>query len=233
MGNSEIIIKYIKDYRKDYKVYALFYNDNKENKDDYDSRLFADVVKIGFENLEVDAYILMMNPGSCKPSKKQNIPNYYSKYTSGGYKVVEAVSDQAQKYVMLLMDNCNFNKIRIINLSDFICPKSNDFYEMVSKSLSEFVNKSIFSSNRTSELNELIKDRSKPIFVCYGLNNLLFDLKKQAIERITELNLYIIGIPEKEENNYNYRYIKPVGVSIEKQKEIIKELVDKYNTYKS
>ena len=32
MGNSEIIIKYIKDYRKDYKVYALFYNDNKENK---------------------------------------------------------------------------------------------------------------------------------------------------------------------------------------------------------
>ena len=79
-------------YRQKYAVLAKFY-------DNGEARLFADVVDRDHVDAPIDAYLIMINPGSCKilgnESSLLKNSNYYK-----GLDVVEAVSDPAQKCVM-------------------------------------------------------------------------------------------------------------------------------------
>lgn len=76
-------------YRQKYAVLAKFYNNG-------NARLFADVVDRDHVDAPIDAYLIMINPGSCKIQENESSlvknSNYYK-----GLDVVEAVSDPAQK----------------------------------------------------------------------------------------------------------------------------------------
>ena len=58
----------ISEYRKKYKVYALFEDINGSTY-----RRFADIVRKNHEEDSIDAYLIMINPGSCH-KKSGDIP---------------------------------------------------------------------------------------------------------------------------------------------------------------
>lgn len=198
----------INELRKTYEVKASFYK-----KDDTTFRNYADIIRKGYKEDKIDAYIIMMNPGSCKPINDEDLKNSSSP-ESAIY--IDAKNDRAQKRVMQLMDNTNFNKVRILNIFDCKEPKSSKAAQMANKDYGFPIN--IFSHARKDELNKLTKD-NVPYIVAYGLNGLV-DFKKLALEFLADKKVY--GI-KKDNNDLLYYYLSPFK-EIDAQK-IITEIV--------
>ena len=194
--------------RKTYEVKASFYK-----KNDVTFRNYADIIRKGYNEDKIDAYIIMMNPGSCKPINYEDLKNSSSP-ESAIY--IDARNDRAQKRVMQLMDNTNFNKVRILNLFDCKEPKSSKAAQMANEDYGFPIN--IFSHARKDELNKLTKD-NVPYIVAYGLNGLV-DFKKLALEFLADKKVY--GI-KKDNNDLLYYYLSPFK-EIDAQK-IITEIV--------
>ncbi len=60
----------INELRKTYEVKASFYK-----KNDTTFRNYADIIRKGYNEDKIDAYIIMMNPGSCKPINDEDLKN--------------------------------------------------------------------------------------------------------------------------------------------------------------
>ena len=178
---------------KTYEVKASFYK-----KNDVTFRNYADIIRKGYKEDKIDAYIIMMNPGSCKPANK--IEDSAMSPETAIY--INASDDPAQRKVMQIMDNTNFNKVRILNLFDCKEPDSNKAAQMASENYGFPI--SIFSYERRDELNKLTKD-NVPYIVAYGLNGLV-DFKKLALEFLTDKKVY--GI-KKDNNELLYYYLSP------------------------
>ena len=204
----QIELKPISEYRKEYKVYALF-----EGAD----RRFADIVRSGYEEASIDSYIIMINPESCHKKSDENpvIDTAFYK----GFSMVEAVSDPAQKCIMALMDACNMNKIRILNLFDYA--NGNLTEALKHKGVS------IFDDSRAEDRKRYMPTDAVCI-AAWGMDPALMDYKKMAYECIGGAR--IIGYPENSDK-YEYRYIKPRGQ--EAQKAVISRITDEYIAYKS
>lgn len=204
------IVKFnnINELRKTYEVKASFYK-----KNDTTFRNYADIIRKGYKEDKIDAYIIMMNPGSCKPINDEDLKNSSSP-ESAIY--IDAKNDRAQKRVMQLMDNTNFNKVRILNLFDCKEPKSSKAAQMANEDYGFSIN--IFSHARKDELNKLTKD-NVPYIVAYGLNGLVA-FKKLALEFLANKKVY--GI-KKDNNDLLYYYLSPFK-EIDAQK-IITEIV--------
>lgn len=204
------IVKFnnINELRKTYEVKASFYK-----KNDVTFRNYADIIRKGYKEDKIDAYIIMMNPGSCKPINDEDLKNSSSP-ESAIY--IDAKNDRAQKRVMQLMDNTNFNKVRILNLFDCKEPKSSKAAQMANEDYRFSIN--IFSHARKDELNKLTKD-NVPYIVAYGLNGLVA-FKKLALEFLANKKVY--GI-KKDNNDLLYYYLSPFK-EIDAQK-IITEIV--------
>lgn len=204
------IVKFnnINELRKTYEVKASFYK-----KNDVTFRNYADIIRKGYKEDKIDAYIIMMNPGSCKPINDEDLKNSSSP-ESAIY--IDAKNDRAQKRVMQLMDNTNFNKVRILNLFDCKEPKSSKAAQMANEDYGFSIN--IFSHARKDELNKLTKD-NVPYIVAYGLNGLVA-FKKLALEFLANKKVY--GI-KKDNNDLLYYYLSPFK-EIDAQK-IITEIV--------
>ena len=198
----------IKELRKTYEVKASFYK-----KNDVTFRNYVDIIRKGYKEDKIDAYIIMMNPGSCKPINDEDLKNSSSP-ESAIY--IDAKNDRAQKRVMQLMDNTNFNKVRILNLFDCKEPKSSKAAQMANEDHGFSIN--IFSHARKDELNKLTKD-NVPYIVAYGLNGLVA-IKKLALEFLANKNVY--GI-KKDNDDLLYYYLSPFK-EIDAQK-IITEIV--------
>lgn len=198
----------INELRKTYEVKASFYK-----KNDVTFRNYADIIRKGYKEDKIDAYIIMMNPGSCKPINDEDLKNSSSP-ESAIY--IDAKNDRAQKRVMQLMDNTNFNKVRILNLFDCKEPKSSKAAQMANEDYGFSIN--IFSHARKDELNKLTKD-NVPYIVAYGLNGLVA-FKKLALEFLANKKVY--GI-KKYNNDLLYYYLSPFK-EIDAQK-IITEIV--------
>ena len=198
----------INELRKTYEVKASFYK-----KNDVTFRNYADIIRKGYKEDKIDAYIIMMNPGSCKPINDEDLKNSSSP-ESAIY--IDVKNDRAQKRVMQLMDNTNFNKVRILNLFDCKEPKSSKAAQMANEDYGFPIN--IFPHARKDELNKLTKD-NVPYIVAYGLNGLV-DFKKLALEFLADKKVY--GI-KKDNNDLLYYYLSPFK-EIDAQK-IITEIV--------
>lgn len=184
----------VKELRKTYEVKASFYK-----KNDVTFRNYADIIRKGYKEDKIDVYIIMMNPGSCKPINDEDLNNSSSP-ESAIY--IDVKNDRAQKRVMQLMDNTNFNKVRILNLFDCKEPKSSKAAQMANEDYGFPIN--IFSHARKDELNKLTKD-NVPYIVAYGLNGLV-DFKKLALEFLADKKVY--GI-KKDNNDLLYYYLSP------------------------
>lgn len=202
----QIELKPIAEYRKEYKVYALF-----EEAD----RRFADIVRNEYVEAPIDAYIIMINPGSCHKKSDDNpvIDTTFYK----GFDMVEAISDPAQKCIMALMDACKMNKIRILNLFDYA--NGNLTEALKHKGVS------IFDESRAEDRKRYMPTDAVCI-AAWGMDSSLMEYKKMAYECIGGAR--IIGYSENSDK-YEYRYIKPRGQ--EAQKAVISRVADEYIAY--
>ena len=130
----------INELRKTYEVKASFYK-----KNDVTFRNYADIIRKGYKEDKIDAYIIMMNPGGCKPANKIE----YIAISPETSVYIPASDDPAQRKVMQIMDNTNFNKVRILNLFDCKEPDSNKAAQIASENYGFPI--SIFHTN--AEMN--------------------------------------------------------------------------------
>lgn len=183
-------------YRRKYVVLADFYNDNK-------ARLFADVVERENVDAPIDAYLIMINPGSCRIQDKDSgiirNSNYYR-----GLNVVEAVSDPAQKCVMAFMDICKLSKIRILNLMDY---KSGNYADALSLISEQRIEQSLFSPKRTAQRRELMAEKAV-VIAAWGTDKRLSAFKEQAFQCLQDE--IVIGVkPDPPKEYFDFEYIKP------------------------
>ncbi|MCR5703721.1 MAG: hypothetical protein K6G85_03785 [Eubacterium sp.] len=186
----------------DYKVLAEFYI--------VEGKLFrrcADIVMEGAEKKEIDAYIVMMNPGSCCPKDDSTIKNLEKDKigNKNNLNLSDAIADNAQKIVMGLMKDLGYNHVRLLNLSD-ICSANSKEANKIAGELSDY--QSVFSEKRRKELDELTKEEApfilgwgvgyknfykyKEMAICFLKNKQVFGYKKDNV------NYYYVG------NNYEY-----------------------------
>ena len=126
--------------KDDFNITGLFY----KNKG-YKFRKFLNIVKRNSNCQIPDLMIVMMNPGSSKPIN--GIDDYEIE--------TETIPDRTQDQIMNLMNNCNFNYARILNLSDYRESKSKLFYSQIKEFQNHNIQHSIFSDYRKDDFNKL------------------------------------------------------------------------------
>lgn len=201
-----------------YSVIALF-----RNRNGISERVFADIALKGCEKDPIEAYIVMINPGSCEEDLKSGRPAF-SFYED---EVLYAKKDPAQRCVINFMEECKIKKIRIVNLSNEREPKLDLFLKKMKENPSKQMRASIFSNDPTS-----IDDRRKymrikaPCILSWGKEGKLKELKKQAYECLIEEGYDTIAV-EFSKADYSCKYIKPWTKA--QQDEVRSELVKKWN----
>lgn len=135
---------------ENFEVSAFFYNGN-NNKNGF--RRYLEIKRKNTAVTENDLNIIMMNPGSSNP-KNSNL-EYLNR-------LVEANPDTTQYQIMRVMDKCNLDFVKAINLSDIRESKSQFFYKFLETELSE--NYPIFSDINEDVLNNYLNPKSIFVF---------------------------------------------------------------------
>lgn len=205
--------------KEDFEVNAYFYNVDKLK-----FRRYLEIRRKGNDQIENDLSVIMMNPGSSKPKDvDEKISNDFLD------KFVIAHPDPTQYQIMEVMDNCNLNFAKIINLSDVRNGNSNSFYKMLNNDLKES-NHSIFDQRNNQFLVEYINPKSKFI-LGWGVNKQLNNLSSLALNEIRNSfgkDLKLFGL--KHLNNIN-GYYHPLQRTKEKQIEWVKKISEQINDY--
>ena len=203
--------------KQDYSVFASFYKIIVRDKE-INCRNVCDIKRNNISKSErLDAYLILMNPGSCHPiDENYTIPKYYD-WEHIDIDMVECIPDYAQYQVMKLMDNKKWNYVRILNLSDIIMGKSKDFIGLLHTI--PFNEHSIFSNRRLDNRSQVMKEEAK-IIASWGGNKELKELAILCKESLQ--NKDIVGIPYDKEA-LRYKYIKPLLV--DQQKKVLEEFI--------
>ena len=176
--------------RSEFEIKGLFYK-----IDNYKCRKFLDIKRKSSDRRTPDLMVVMMNPGSSYPL--DGIDNNHSP--------VDAKPDDTQDQIMKAMCIASFEYARILNLSDLRTPKSNKFYDFIRSNESKLLEHSIFAQNRINDFSEQYV-KGVPVIFGWGVNPILADLAKQAIERINHPNP--AGL-KKEDLDYSYYHPLP------------------------
>lgn len=145
-----------------------------------------------------------MNPGSSKPKNIDEKVNF-----DFLNKFVVAHPDPTQFQIMKIMDNCNLNYAKIINLSDVRNGSSNEFYKLLNNELQNF-NHSIFQDENDDILNGYLNFEANFI-LGWGVNKKLNILAKTALDKIEKYktkNSKIFGIKHPR-NQFGYYHPLP------------------------
>lgn len=129
-----------------------------------------------------DALFIMMNPGSSRPLADVDNRINAKAIHELDISLVPAKPDTTQYQVMRLMHFCNWQHVRVLNLSDLRCSKSIEFLKQF-KELEEehsFDAHSLFSSRRKNELALKLID-GVPVVRAWGVSPHL----EQLIDRCT------------------------------------------------
>lgn len=101
-----------------------------------------------------DAVFIMMNPGSSRPLIEVDNRIHAKAIHELPISLVPTKPDTTQYQVMRIMHYCEWQHVRVLNLSDLRCPQSSVFFGQF-KALEEghlFDAHSVFSDRRTDEL---------------------------------------------------------------------------------
>jgi len=154
--------------KTNFEINGLFY----ENKNLL-CRKYLDIRRNGTITDKPDLMVVMMNPGSSRPEDGNEKNTIASK----------AVPDKTQDQIMKVMNNCNFNYARILNLSDLREAKSKVFYSKLEEL--KKIPHSIFNDDRINDFERLFI-KGIPVIFAWGVNKKLEALAIKAIERINE-----------------------------------------------
>ena len=143
--------------KETFKVSAKFYYSVvKEEK--FLMRREARIVRIGTEQEEIDAVVVMVNPGSCKP---------FGAVTSSSAKearLMPAKPDQTQYQLMNLMERKDWNVLVIVNLSDICEGNLKNFCNIESKFKAVNLPHSIFQDENVEDCRVLMSAAKHVIF---------------------------------------------------------------------
>lgn len=202
--------------KNDYTVYASFYKIDINNTEVL-CRNVCDIKRndISKDN-EIDAYIILMNPGSCHPLDSEYEIRKYNNWEELDVNMVRCQADQAQYQIMKLMDNKLWDCVRVINLSDIVMGNSKKFMDFIRTI--PYDSHSLFSNNRKEDRKKIMKHDAK-IIASWGQNKRLEYLAELCKSNINSEEL--LGIPS-DKKKLLYKYIKPMLVK--HQVELLEEL---------
>ena len=189
----------------EFEITGLFYKAGS-----YKFRKYLDIKRTGTVKNVPDLMVVMMNPGSSYPLDgidDNSIPS-------------DAEPDTTQQQIMKVMDGASFDYARILNLSDLRASDSNELYRFVNSNESKFVDHSIFSANRKTELNQLFV-RNVPVIFGWGVNATLIPLAELAMASLCINNP--IGLLKP---NTKYSYYHPLPRIYEKQIEWVRHVTN-------
>jgi hypothetical protein len=120
-----------------------------------------------------DAAFVMMNPGSSRPLVAVNNHVHVDAIHDLTVSLVPTKPDTTQYQVMRLMHYCKWRHVRVLNLSDLRCSKSNAFFKQYKAlEVDGFDSHSIFSKRREQELNsKLTTHKAAPVIRAWGLSS--------------------------------------------------------------
>ncbi len=189
---------------EDFKFTGLFYTQGKDKFRKYLN------IKLQSTNKTIpDLMVVMMNPGSSTPLNAIDNENVET----------ELIIDKTQNQIKAVMEACNFEYARVLNLSDFREPKSQSFYNEIPR-LNKNSNHSIFSPIRQKDFNNLFIPNA-PTILAWGVNTKLKDLANQAfkiISKNTNKTFYLT----KDFNKCSFYH--PLPRSVSKQNEWVSSI---------
>lgn len=197
--------RYKRELEKEYKVEASFYyRDIDEEK--ILCRRVADVKKEGHDDAKIDAYFILMNPGSCKIYDASIV----AKDESGEIIMAESKPDATMVRIMNIMQELDFKHIRILNMSDVVSGNSAKAEASIDKLIERgYDEHCIFSEKRREELKELTKEEAVYV-AAWGCSDKISYYSPYAMEYFKDKKL--VGV-------YNgvgkYKHIKPPNKNLQ------------------
>ncbi|WP_416144625.1 hypothetical protein [Planococcus koreensis] len=144
-----------------FTVNAKFYH-AEVNGERFLMRREARISRIGSMQRKIDAVVIMVNPGSCQPTKAldHTLP--------GRMEMLPAMSDPTQRQLMILMECIGWNELTIVNLSDICEGDFTKFRAIERKFKLAGIPHSIFQDDNAIERTELLANTDQLIFAWGG-----------------------------------------------------------------
>lgn len=207
-----------------FNCYGYFYNINKDRKIRGECRSILEIIRKGSDfSIKLDAIAIMMNPGASIPleGRPVNIDEVTGlQFTEND--LVLTNPDNTQSRIMGIMNTKNWNRIRVINLSDL---REKDHTQLETK-ISCFEDvlgdiHSIFSDERKGELSKFLLREDVPLILAWGCKSHLENLADKCLNIIKEKT--IIGVVSAQsEKLFQHPLTRVKGSSW--KKEILKQL---------
>lgn len=137
-------------------------------------------------NQKPDAVFIMMHPGSSRPLTDVNNSIHSKAIHELPISLVPTKPDTTQYQVMRLMHYCEWQHVRVLNLSDLRCPKSGVFFKQFKALEAElsYDAHSVFSDRRKDELALKLID-AVPVIRAWGVSPHLDLLIERCLSRLT------------------------------------------------
>ena len=134
-----------------------------------------------------DAIFIMMNPGSSRPLTEVNNRIHAKAIHELPISLVPTKPDTTQYQVMRLMHYCEWQHVRVLNLSDLRCSKSGEFFKQFKALEAElsFDAHSVFSDRRKDELALKLID-AVPVIRAWGVSPHLDPLIDRCTSKLTK-----------------------------------------------
>lgn len=196
--------------KKSYDVFGHFYSVILKSGETIDCRSILeignkDILPANIDSLSdqpADAIFIMMNPGSSKPLVEVNNTLSWKDINKLETSIVPTKPDTTQYQVMRVMHYCNWNHVRVLNISDLRDPKSENFKKHFCEIENQtgFTPHSIFDEERSFELQSKLKRKAAAPIVCaWGVSDDLTPLIDRCLDKIG--NRPLTGLL-KENNKY-------------------------------
>lgn len=176
-------------------------------------------------NRRPDAVFIMMNPGSSRPLTEINNRIHAKAIHELPISLVPTKPDTTQYQVMRLMHYCEWRHVRVLNLSDLRCSKSNEFFRQFKALEAElsFDAHSVFSDRRKDELAlKLTKHQAVPVIRAWGVSEALDPLIERCTSKLAKA-MIVMGLMKEGTTN---KYLHPLPSLQRQQVEWINRMVD-------
>src|SRR5208283_821609 len=157
---GQLMVRFIpaRELKNEYDVFGHFYSVEVAPRIVVECRSVLEIVEkaqapvkmSALSNRKPDAVFIMMNPGSSRPLVEVNNRTCADAIHELQISLVPTKPDTTQYQVMRLMRHCEWEHVRVLNLSDLRCAKSNEFFKQFKRLEQEvsFDSHSIFSARR-------------------------------------------------------------------------------------
>lgn len=146
-----------KELKKTFEVSAKFYY-SVINEEKFLMRREARITRIGQKKEEIDAVVVMINPGSCQPT------GAVTSSSGTEAKLLTAKPDQTQYQLMNLMERKAWDVLVIVNLSDICEGNMSNFSSIERKFREANIPHSIFQDENERDCQSLLTAAKHVIF---------------------------------------------------------------------